>query len=129
MTLDVKGLITRYLLLLVIGIFGIALFYYLFFTLTFLPVYFILDLFYNDLTYSVVDRVIINGSKTVSIIDACIAGAAYYLLLTLNLTTPMPKKTRWKSILFIVFVFYILNLVRIVVFSSLYFEDFILFYE
>jgi len=55
-----------------------------------------------------------------SIIPACIAGSAYYLLLILNLSTPMSKKQRIKSILFLMSSFLFLNILRIFGFALLY---------
>ncbi len=55
-----------------------------------------------------------------SIIPACIAGSAYYLLIILNLTTPMEKKTRIKSLLFIILLFFITNVLRIFIFANIY---------
>ena len=54
-----------------------------------------------------------------SIIPACVAGAAYYLLLILNLTTPMDSKTRINSIFFLLGVFFLLNILRIIFFAFL----------
>ncbi len=55
-----------------------------------------------------------------SIIPACVAGAAYYLLLILNLSTPMPLNKRIKSIIFLLGMFLILNVARIFAFASLF---------
>jgi exosortase/archaeosortase family protein len=72
---------------------------------------------------------ILYAGFTAKIIPACVAGAAYYLLLILNLSTPMPIKKRLKSLLFVIFSFYLLNLIRIITFAKLltlgtnYFEN------
>ncbi|MEI6731564.1 MAG: pacearchaeosortase [archaeon] len=55
----------------------------------------------------------------IDLIPACIAGSAFYLLLILNLTSPMPGKKRIKSIAFLVLSFLILNVIRIFIFSVL----------
>jgi exosortase/archaeosortase len=59
---------------------------------------------------------IVNGTS-IHLISACIAGAAYYLLLILNLTTPMKPNVRFKSLLFLFAAFLVANILRIVVFS------------
>ena len=55
-----------------------------------------------------------------SIVPACIAGAAYYLLLILNLTTPMDKKKRAYSLIFLMLSFLGLNILRIIIFASIF---------
>src|SRR3989344_4485587 len=55
-----------------------------------------------------------------SIIPACIAGSAYYLLLILNLSTPMDKKKRLKSIFFLMSSFLFINILRIFTFALLF---------
>jgi exosortase/archaeosortase family protein len=53
------------------------------------------------------------------LVPACIAGAAYYFLLILNLTTPMPVRKRIASITFILSAFLVLNVLRIIIFATL----------
>lgn len=53
------------------------------------------------------------------LVPACIAGAAYYFLLILNLTTPMSVRKRTLSVAFLLSAFLILNVARIAIFSSL----------
>ena len=60
-----------------------------------------------------------EGGIIIDLIPACIAGAAYYLLLILNLTTPMKLNKRLRSMLFLFATFLILNIIRIVIFSVL----------
>jgi hypothetical protein len=48
------------------------------------------------------------------IINACIAGAAYYFLLILNLSTPMEISKRIKSLVFMFLTFLIINILRII---------------
>jgi len=59
-----------------------------------------------------------------TIIPACVAGAAYYFLLILNLTTPMGLKKRIGSILFLFSTFLFLNILRIIIFAAIISEDF-----
>jgi len=59
-----------------------------------------------------------------AIVPACVAGAAYYFLLILNLTTPMPLSKRLKTILFSLLIFYLINTIRIILFAILFFKGF-----
>ena len=64
--------------------------------------------------------IIINNQLPIQLIPACIAGAAYYLLLVLNLSTPEIKlKKRIKAIIFSFSVFLVLNVLRIVLLANL----------
>ena len=115
-------LISRYIALVLLAINGLYLFYFVFTPLTLYPVYFILNNIYTNLTLNVGLSSIVAGEKSIVLVQACIAGAAYYLLLILNLTTPMSLKTRIKSIVFLVLTFLFLNILRIVIFSVLFFN-------
>ncbi|MBS3083518.1 pacearchaeosortase [Candidatus Pacearchaeota archaeon] len=135
------SLVLRYLLLLILGLGNLFIFYLIFTPLTIYSVFGLISRFY--------DVVILIGNPTqacdiainflpflksiacmnttiffkgyfASIIPACIAGSAYYLLLILNLSTPMSKKQRIKSILFLMSSFLFLNILRIFGFALLY---------
>jgi len=110
-------LIARYLILFLLGLF-FSIFYLIFTPLTIYPSYFILSLFYPSIKL-LSNNILSFGIIQAKLIPACIAGAAYYLLLILNLTISMKNKTRIKSILFILLTFLILNILRIVIFSAL----------
>ncbi len=111
-------LLSRYLILILLGIF-FSIFYLIFTPLTIYPSYFILSLFYPSINL-IPNNILSFGIIQAKLIPACIAGAAYYLLLILNLTTPMKTKARVKSLLFILLTFLVLNILRIVIFSSLF---------
>lgn len=111
----------RYIALIVLGIGNLALFYIIFTPLTIYPATWILNIFYK--AYSINNMVFFNGIS-IKIIPACVAGAAYYFLLGLNLTTRMKNKTRVYSILLLFGVFLALNIIRIVAFSILYYKGF-----
>lgn len=113
-----SNLIIRYLILLVIAIPNLYLIYKVFTPLTIYPVFYILSIFYSHTALS--GNIISISGISIEIISACIAGAAYYLLLILNLTTPMPLKKRIKSMSFILGTFLILNIFRIILFSVLF---------
>jgi exosortase/archaeosortase family protein len=119
---EVVDLIARYGILVLLGIGNLWLFYKIFTPLTVFPVYWALNLIYGAQLIGS-NMVLFNGI-TADIIPACIAGAAYYLLLILNLTTPIKIGKRLKSILFLFGVFLGLNLVRLIVFAVLYSNGF-----
>ena len=119
---EVSFLLLRYLILLILGISNLFLFYFIFTPLTVYPTFWVLKYLYGAVLYS--GNVIFFKGYFASIIPACIAGAAYYLLLILNLTTPMEIKKRTKSIIFLLGTFLILNLVRILIFAMLLFKGY-----
>lgn len=143
---NLKSISLRYFLLLILGLGNLFIFYLIFTPLTVYPVYFFVNLFH--------DATLLSGTHTyaceitsnsflepiacmnttiffkdyfASIIPACIAGSAYYLLLILNLTTPMSSKTRIKSIFFILGLFLLLNIGRIFTFAMLFVGSFQIF--
>jgi len=119
------GLFFRYLLLIIIGLPGPYLFYLIFTPLTVYPVYTILKLVYSSAFLE--GNLIVFNNYSISLIPACIAGAAYYLLLILNLATPMNFKVRIKSLSFMFLSFLFLNILRIIAFSALFIGGFELF--
>jgi len=107
----------RYLILLLLGL-SLSFFYSVFTPLTVWPVYWYLGLL-NAGTRLFEGNVIFFRGEYIEIIGACVAGAAYYLLLILNLGTPMDALKRIKSISFLIGSFLLLNIARIVLFSLL----------
>ncbi|MEM1577742.1 MAG: pacearchaeosortase [Candidatus Pacearchaeota archaeon] len=97
----------RYIILIIFGIF-IDIFYIFTFPTIFL-LKFSLSKFFS-LTF--INNYII-GPKIIEIIPACIGGSAYYLLLILNLSTPMKFKKRILSLFFLFFLFFIFNFSRL----------------
>lgn len=114
------SLAVRYGILIILG-FGIESIYFIFRPLTVYPVYFILDWVYN--TDLVENGMVVNGIF-VEIIDACIAGSAYYLLLILNLMTPMMIGKRIENIVFLFGGFLVINIIRIVFMVFLFFSGY-----
>jgi len=112
------GLIIRYLALIVVAVPNLYLFYLVFTPLTVYPVTWILQLV-ADATPFPGNVILVNGIFA-RIVPACVAGAAYYLLLILNFTTPLTTKTRIKSLIFLWTTFLILNIARIIVFALLF---------
>jgi len=86
--------------------------------LTIYPVIFLLKFFVN-VTY--VAPLMTLGEKTlIQIVPACIAGAAYILILILNLSVRLKAKTRINSLLLSLFILLVFNILRIFSFALLY---------
>jgi len=119
----ILSIFTRYLILIIFGIF-LFLFYKIFLPLTIWPVYFLLNLFYN---VSIAGNLLAVAGVKIEIINACVAGSAYFLLLILNLTTSMKTKQRIYSIIFSILSLLVLNILRIFFLSILYIENFTFF--
>ncbi len=122
---QLNSIIIRYSALLILGILSIKLnlFYRIFTPLTVYPVYFIIKLI-HPLVQLLNNNILSFNGFQAQIVSACVAGSAYFLLLILNLSTSMDKKTRLKSITFLIIVFLVLNVSRIIIFSSLLFINF-----
>jgi len=117
------GFAARYLVLIILGLFNLYLFYKIFTPLTVYPTYLILKLLYGaELINST--QIAFEGI-VIKLVKACIAGAAYYFLTILNMTTPMVKNKRIKSLVFLFLSFLVLNILRIIIFSVLYSNEFI----
>lgn len=112
-------LFARYFVLLLLGAFNLWVFYFVFTPATVFPVFWVLKLFDNG-TFLAAGQIISFKGNYVHLVSACIAGAAYYLLAILNLTTSMKWKTRVYSILFLFGSFLIINVIRIILFVDLF---------
>jgi len=117
-------LFVRYLFLVLIAINNLWLFYAIFTPLTVYPVFSILSLFFSA---SLSGTVISFSNFSINLVEACIAGSAYYLLLVLNLSTPMPMKKRFFSFIFSFISLLVVNIIRILFFSFLFVSAFSLF--
>ena len=119
-------IVVRYLFLLLIGLPNLFLFYFIFAPLTIYPVYFLLKSFLNVSLHG--DILYFVNSTPVQIINACVAGAAYYLLLILNLSTPKIKiEKRIKMIIYSFTSFLALNIFRIIILIILFNSKFAFF--
>jgi len=100
----VKGIILRYSIILII-----SLFYPILNAILAIPTtrasYFIISLFYPA---SILGNIISFNGIQIELIDACIAGLAYLLLIVLNLAVEMPLKTRIRALSFTILVFFAL---------------------
>jgi exosortase/archaeosortase family protein len=115
---EVLGLITRYGLLIILAIPNLNLFYLIFTPLTVYPVFFIIKFLYGAVYLP--GNIIFFKGYYASIVPACVAGAAYYLLLILNLSTPMNLRKRSISIIILIISFLFLNILRITIFAMLF---------
>lgn len=106
----------RYLLLLLLALPNLFLIYAIFTPITLYPSYWAINALYGA---TLSGTFIQFDGNSIELVSACIAGAAYYLLIVLNLTTPMQSSQRWKSIFFLLLTFLILNILRIVIFTIL----------
>ncbi len=113
----------KYLLVLSL-MFSLPIIYKIFTPFTIISTSKILSIFYD---INVAGDLIIYNSYTIQIIAACVAGSAYLLLLILNLTTQINLKKRLYSILFTFILFFSLNILRIVILATIYFNDSALF--
>ena len=114
-------LFIRYLILFLIALHGLFIIYFIFTPATIFPSFFVLKEIYGAVLNG---NVISFAHGEIALVSACIAGSAYYLLLVLNLSTPMEIKKRVKSILFLLVSFLFINIIRIVVFSYLLYSGF-----
>jgi len=124
---EIIYLILRYIFLLALSIGNLYIFYKIFTPLTVYSVFIALKVFYSPSIQLIANNTLLISQLSIELIPACIAGAAYYLLLILNLTTPMKQETRIKSILFLLISFLIVNILRIVLFSVLAVSNYSIF--
>lgn len=120
---EVMSLVVRYGILLLVGLTNIfwgerALFYQIFTPLTVGPVAFIFHALYGEIARFGPTTLFLKGYYA-SIIPACVAGSAYYLLLILNMTTPMGLGKRVGCLIYTGGLFLISNILRIVLFGIL----------
>jgi exosortase/archaeosortase family protein len=110
-------IIIRYLILILVAIPNLWIFYFIFKPLTVYPVFALLNLFFDASLISS-DIILIAQEIPIELIKACIAGAAYYLLLILNLSTPKIKINDRIKMIFIAFLaFLVVNILRIFILS------------
>jgi len=116
-------ILSRYFILVLAALPNLAIFYFIFTPLTIYGVYFLLKLFFPVLLSG--NSITLNNNLFISIIPACVAGAAYYLLFMLSMSIPNIKiSKRIFLILISFFSFLIVNILRIFLLSVLYFNNF-----
>jgi exosortase/archaeosortase family protein len=109
-------IVLRYLIILSSAIGNFFIFYFIFTKPTIYLSYILLKIFYNVTINA--ETLIINGIN-ISVIPACVAGAAYFLVFALNLSIKMRFITRIYFTIFSFLMLLVLNVLRIVVFSIL----------
>ena len=118
-------IVTRYSILILTALPNLYIFYKIFTPLTVYPIYFFFKVFFQA---TLSGTVIFLKNLSIQIIDSCVAGSAYYLLLILNLSIPNIKiKKRLKMILFAFVIFLTLNLIRIIILSFIALSNPIIF--
>lgn len=115
---DIYFILIRYLILLLVVLFGLPIIYKIFTPLTTKFSAKLLGLFYNISSNR--GLIVINETTSIYIVDACVAGSAYLLLIILNLLTPLEKKKRVYSLIYSICLLFIVNIFRIVALSALY---------
>jgi exosortase/archaeosortase family protein len=118
-------ILLRYLSCLIVSLNGLFIFYLIFTPLTAYSFYFLIKIFYKEAIIQ--NASIIFNNIKIELVEACIAGAAYFMLYILNLTTPMKPKKRVYSLMFSFVLFFIINIVRIFIFAILFNNNFSLF--
>ncbi|PIO08811.1 hypothetical protein COU59_00145 [Candidatus Pacearchaeota archaeon CG10_big_fil_rev_8_21_14_0_10_34_12] len=121
--LQFSDVITRYVVLVAVAIPNLWLFYFVFTPLTIYPIYYVLGQFFPvSLLSSKI--LLINHQLPIEFIEACIAGAAYYFLLILNLSTPQIKLSdRIKMIFLSFFLLLTVNVIRITTLILMIYHD------
>jgi exosortase/archaeosortase family protein len=115
-------ILSRYFLLILAAFPNLAFFYFIFTPLTIYASYFFIGLLFPVFLSG--NSIILNENFIISIIPACVAGAAYYLLFILNLATPNLKiSKRILLILIAFFSFWIVNVLRMFFLTTIYFNS------
>ena len=123
--LSLKGLFTRYIIAILLFLLIDFIYVILKMPTLFLSTL-ILDIFYNVDVYYLSSLFVINDNNF-ELVEACIAGSAFVLLVALNLVTSMDWKTRIKSLAFLLLSLFVLNVIRISAFATLYVNEFTYF--
>ncbi len=110
----------RYLIIAIIAIPNLFIFYFIFTPATIYPLLGLFKIFFKEIL--LIERTFqISDKFFIEIINACIAGSAYYLLFILNFSIPNIKiKKRIKMLFFSFGFFLVLNILRIFIFSLLF---------
>lgn len=128
----IYSLTLRYLLILVFGLGNLFIFYKVFYPLTFFPVGFMLGLIGDTNAFFNLNLIMFN-TVAVNVVNACVAGAAYYLLFILIMSTANIAFLKRVKIVFLsVLLFLVFNVIRIVLMTlisgTLYFEPIHMFF-
>ncbi len=117
----------RYILLFLFALGNLYIFYFLLKPLTIYASYFLFNISYGAVLLPP-EIILVANTFQIKLINPCIAGSAYYLLLILNLSTPQIKFNKRLMLLLTSFLaLFILNLFRIYFLGILFFENFYFF--
>lgn len=109
------SLFTRYILILIFGLGNLFIFYKIFYPLTFMPVNFILEMLGETKVFYTLNLILYN-TIAIDLVGACIAGAAYYLIFILVMSTGnLASLKRLKILLLSMLIFLVFNIVRIII--------------
>ena len=118
-----NNILLRYFILVILALNGFALIYLVFTPLTVYFSYVLFKIFFNVSLSGAV--IFIGKSSIIEIIGACVAGSAYYLLFLLNLSVQdVSKKNRLKLLLFSTISLLLINVLRIFILGTLFYENF-----
>jgi len=118
-----NNILLRYFILVILALNGFALIYLVFTPLTVYFSYVLFKIFFNASLSGAV--IFIGKSSIIEIIGACVAGSAYYLLFLLNLSVQdVSKKNRLKLLLFSTISLLLINVLRIFILGTLFYENF-----
>lgn len=120
------GLLSRYILILLVGLGNLFIFYKIFYPLTFYPVSFILSFLGSVNKFYALNLILFN-TTAIDLVGACVAGAAYYLIFILIMSTANLSVVKKIKLLFVSYLaFLIFNIIRIVLMTLIagasYFE-------
>jgi exosortase/archaeosortase family protein len=115
--IDFLNIFLRYILALILAFNNLFLFYLIFTPLTISALFLILKMSYP---VSISGTSIFLPSVKIELVEACIAGSAYYLLTLLNLATPMKLKKRIILLLYSYTTFFLVNVLRIFILAHIY---------
>ena len=132
MNKKVISIILRYLMIILVGLGNLYILYKIFHPLTFYSSSFLLSLFGEIETFYGVNTFLFN-TTAVEVVNACVAGSAYYLLFILCLSTPNLNIAKRIAVLaFSWIIFLIINVIRIALMTliagTIYFESIHLFF-
>jgi len=110
------GMIIRYSIILILSLFYPVLNAILAIPTAYLS-YFVINIFHPA---SISGNIISFSGIHIELIDACIAGLAYLLLIVVNLAVEMPLKMRIKALSFSIIAFFVFNILRISLLALLF---------
>lgn len=116
--MNYKDLIIRYLILIAVAISNLWLFYIILTPITVYSTYFLFEIFFDASISGT--TIFIGDCPIIELVQSCIAGSAYYLLLILNLSIPNIKPNKRIKMIALAFTsLLIINLLRIFILGTM----------